>query len=97
MPAADSVALLLQRREAWLSLEWSEHVAFKIRRHGGVYDLVGGVLAYLNKNHLEIIRLPNARNGKGHTVRRDLNGTAILCFAMDPTQDLIVLLEDCAR
>jgi hypothetical protein len=96
-PAADSLALLRRRREVRLSLEWSKHVAFEIQHDDDVYDLVGGVFAHINKGNLEIVRLPNSRNNNGHTDRRDLNGTVISCLTMDPTQDLIVLLEDVQR
>jgi hypothetical protein len=97
IPAADAIALLRRRREAWLFLQWTEHVAFEIQRHGRVYDLIGGVFAHVNEDKLEIVRPPNSKNNNGHTDRRDLNGTLISCLTMDPTQDLIVLLEDVQR
>jgi hypothetical protein len=97
-PNADSVALLLQRRQAWLSLEWMRGIPSEIPDSfgdGDAWGIVRGALAYTDWDKLEIIQLPTLRNDKGFTVRRaELAGTMHmpLCFAMDPTQDLVVLL-----
>jgi hypothetical protein len=97
-PAADSIVLLRHRRQALLSPEWTEQAAFEIQHAGYAYDLIGGVFAHINEDvddQVEFIWLPNSRNKKGHTVRRDLNETMpISCLTIDPTQDLIVFLEN---
>ncbi|KAF8199013.1 hypothetical protein BJ912DRAFT_686105 [Pholiota molesta] len=100
LPKADSVALLLQRRHAWLSLEWMERVTSEIPndfRAADAWDLAGGALAYTDEEILEIITLPTLTDVKGYTVRRAWDSTQsahVPCFAMDPTQDLIVFLEN---
>jgi hypothetical protein len=97
IPSADAVALLLRRREAWQSLEWTAHIASEIQHDGRACDLVGDALAYMNKGHLEIVRLRTLRTVKKHACLRTWSGTIIPCFAMDPSQDLMVRLDDAPR
>ncbi|KAF8198996.1 hypothetical protein BJ912DRAFT_1139832, partial [Pholiota molesta] len=94
LPTADAIARLLQRRRAWLSLAWTERVTATIPFGSLVdaWDVVGGALAYVDEGTLEIIQLPTAGNDKGRTIRRALGFTP--CITMDPTQDLLVFVEN---
>ncbi|KAF8194950.1 hypothetical protein BJ912DRAFT_159975 [Pholiota molesta] len=96
LPNADSVARLLERRRAWLSLEWTGRIAAEIPFScwADVWDLVGGAVAHVDEGKLEIIQLPTSKGDEGRTVRRALSGFTPLCVTMDPTQDLVVFLEN---
>jgi hypothetical protein len=61
------------------------------------YEFVGGVLASSDRHHLEIAWLPMASNPEGHTLQRCLAGISVRDFTMDPTQDMIALLEEDGR
>jgi hypothetical protein len=101
LPNADSLARLLERRRAWLSLEWMGRIAAEIPFScwADVWDLVGGAVAHVNvdEGKLEIIQLPTSKGDKGRTVRRTLSGLTPLCVTMDPTQDLMVFLQNVPR
>jgi hypothetical protein len=100
-PNADSVARLLQRRHAWLSLKWTGRVAAEILFSCALdaWDLVGGALAYgdTDVGKLEIIQLPTTGDDKGRTIRRALPAFTPLCMTVDPTQDLMVHVENATR
>ncbi|KAF8194949.1 hypothetical protein BJ912DRAFT_159947 [Pholiota molesta] len=96
LPNADSVARLLERRRAWLSLEWTGHIAAEIPFNGcaDAWDLVAGAVVYADEGKLEIIQLPTSKDDRGRKIGRALGGLTPLCVTMDPTQDLMVFLQN---
>ncbi|KAF8196413.1 hypothetical protein BJ912DRAFT_110485 [Pholiota molesta] len=95
-PHSELIQHLLRHRNAWLSLTPRarlEYVALEMKHSCRAYEFVGGVFADTDRRHLEIVWLPTSNSGS-RTLRRTLSGMSVRDFAMDPTQDLIVLLED---
>ncbi|KAF9476177.1 hypothetical protein BDN70DRAFT_882768 [Pholiota conissans] len=93
---------LLQRRDAWFTQTWADPVytsgpSTQYRDHCDSYRLGGGAFASTNGNHLEIVWLPTASNAKGRRIEHDLSATPITKYGMDPTQDVIAMLEDYYR
>ncbi|KAF8190081.1 hypothetical protein BJ912DRAFT_878606, partial [Pholiota molesta] len=85
---------LLRRRQAWFSLDCTTHTTCSMQHICRAYEFVGGVLASSDRHHLEIAWLPMASNPEGHTLQRCLAGISVRDFTMDPTQDMIALLEE---
>lgn len=90
----DLIEFLVQRRRAWLSLGPKKPLTRHTQHHCQVYDLVGGAFASTSNDRLEIIWLPTVGNANGRVLQRPSIGISVGDFAMDPTQDLIVFLED---
>ncbi|KAF8169650.1 hypothetical protein BJ912DRAFT_1048308 [Pholiota molesta] len=81
----DLIAALRRRRQAWLRLEIKElaltHLTPPIH---GAYEL----------DRLEMLWLPAPSNVKAHALQRASVGVSGVHFTMDPTQDLMVILEE---
>ncbi|KAF8192070.1 hypothetical protein BJ912DRAFT_924982 [Pholiota molesta] len=58
------------------------------------YEIAGGAFAHISSDYFEISWLPTAHNANGRTHRTPLIGISPDEFTMDPTQDLVVFLED---
>ncbi|KAI9450176.1 hypothetical protein F5148DRAFT_610129 [Russula earlei] len=89
--------LLLERRAAWRALRLSRRAAVALAGHCHAYELVGGLFAKALEEFGAARRLFASwllSNAAGETrlVVDDL-GVRIKDFALDPAQDLIVLLE----
>lgn len=94
---SELIQRLLCHRKAWLSLTSSEEIGYVPLRMNHIcraYELVGGAFAHTDKQHLEIVWLPTFSGGETCTLQRASIEAPIRQFAMDPTQDLIMLLED---
>lgn len=94
---SDLIQRLRSHRAAWLALtphEEKRHIALDMKYPCEVYELVGGAFANINKYYFEIAWLPTVFNpGNTPLIQRTPSDIPIASFAMDPTQDLIVLLE----
>ena len=89
--------LLLERRAAWRALCPGRRASVALTGHCHAYDLVGGLFAKAVEEsgaarRLVASWLPSRVAGETRLVVDDL-GVRIKDFAIDPTQDLIVLLE----
>ncbi|KAI9453366.1 hypothetical protein F5148DRAFT_1151976 [Russula earlei] len=99
-PASTTAArmeLLLERRAAWRALRPSRRAAVALAGHCHAYELVGGLFAkaleeFGAARRLVASWLPSNAAGETRLVVDDL-GVRIKDFALDPAQDLIVLLE----
>jgi hypothetical protein len=86
----------MRRRRAWQALGKNEPLTLLTQPDcEDVYELAGRAFATVNKSgHVEIVWLPTASDANRRTLRRPLNGMSVGAFTMDPTQDLMVFLED---
>jgi hypothetical protein len=91
--SSDSIETILRRRQAWRSLDGKEPLTCQTRR-GYAEELVGGAFASMTKDYLEIIYLPAAGNFEAHRLELPLMGISAREFTMDPTQDLLVFLDN---
>ncbi|KAF8261985.1 hypothetical protein EI94DRAFT_1809525 [Lactarius quietus] len=99
-PASTTAArmdLLLERRVSWRAMRPRRRAAVALAGHCHAYELVGGLFAkaieeYGAARRLVASWLPTNTAGETRLVVDDL-GVRIKDFALDPAQDLIVLLE----
>ncbi|TFK35933.1 hypothetical protein BDQ12DRAFT_687415 [Crucibulum laeve] len=89
---SDRLKLLYARRQAWASLKLKKKSTVIVNGPCNAYELVAGVFAKSSGRNLFVARLPNS-NDDGETFQHDLE-VRIRDFAIDPTQDLLVLMED---
>ena len=95
MSTGDKLQLLLDRRNAWKTLEWKHKLQVPMSGSCRAYELVSGVFAKstavssaLGSRHFVLARLPS-RRGRGAEIIREDVGVASRDFVIDPTQDLI--------
>ena len=89
--------LLLERRVAWRAMHPRRRAAVSLAGHCHAYELVGGLFSkaieeYGAARRLIASWLPSNTSDEKRLVVDDL-GVRIKDFALDPAQDLIVLLE----
>lgn len=89
--------LLLERRVAWRAMRPRRRAAVALAGHCHAYELVGGLFAkaleeYGAARRLVASWLPTNTTDESRLIVDDL-GVRIKDFALDPAQDLIVLLE----
>jgi len=89
--------ILLERRAAWRALRPNRRTSVALAGHCHAYELVGGLFAkaledFGSSRRLVASWLPGNGRGERRFVVDDL-GVRIKDFALDPSQDLIVLLE----
>jgi hypothetical protein len=89
--------LLLERRAAWRALRPNRRASVALAGHCHAYELVGGLFAKALEEHGAARRLvaswlPSNTTSETRLVVDDL-GVRIKDFALDPAQDLVVLLE----
>ena len=94
---AARMELLLERRAAWRALRPNRRTSVALAGHCHAYELVGGLFAKALEEsgaarRLVASWLPGNGRGERRFVVDDL-GVRIKDFALDPSQDLIVLLE----
>jgi hypothetical protein len=90
------------QRLAWLALETKGPLTVRTQPDCDVFELAGGAFATASgaTDHFEIVWLPTASDATKRTIRTPLNRTPLDenllegQFTTDPTQDLIVFLED---
>jgi hypothetical protein len=85
---------LLRRRQAWFSVKWPGLTTYRMQRTVQAYEFVGGAFAVTDGHNLEVVWLPTSNNiNVKHLKFQNLTGLEIRDITMDPTQDMIVLLE----
>jgi hypothetical protein len=94
---AARMEILLERRAAWRALRPNRRTSVALAGHCHAYELVGGLFAKALEDlgaarRLVASWLPGNGSGERRFVVDDL-GVRIKDFALDPSQDLIVLLE----
>jgi hypothetical protein len=94
---AARMEILLERRAAWRALRPNRRTSVALAGHCHAYELVGGLFAkaledFGASRRLVASWLPGNGRGERRFVVDDL-GVRIKDFALDPSQDLIVLLE----
>ncbi|KAI0372456.1 hypothetical protein BV20DRAFT_940120 [Pilatotrama ljubarskyi] len=95
LTAADRLRMLKARQEAWDRLAWTSREEVAMAR-GGVWELYGGVLAQAEGTRTLVFKqLPSATRGiEGREWRIEDVGVDIRDFGMDPSQDLLVIMEN---
>jgi hypothetical protein len=88
------IAFLRRRRQAWLSCEIKEPLIHHTQHNYDAFELSGSAYADISKGHYEILWLPTASNVQAHAIRRPSIGISPVNVTMDPTQDLMVILEE---
>ena|ERR1700677_4842495 len=89
---------LLRRYEAsWKNIEWSEHNTI-VSPDGQLWEFYGNVWAHSRgRDAIEFVQLPSRIRGipmRQWTLSFDF---AVRDFSMDPSQDLLVTIEDNLR
>lgn len=94
-PSSGRLELLKNHQSAWENLEWSREVKIPME-NGGLWELYGGVLAQSKDDGAIVFhQLPSdlrSIDAKTWTVGPDF-GMIVRDFAMDSSQDLLVLIE----
>lgn len=100
-PYSDRLATIIRRRHAWAAMEWNDTVSVHLPGECLAYELVADVLAKLTETHkfacVELPSMPRAADtGQIDTSSIDTWDLPFAArdFAMDPTQDLVIFLED---
>ncbi|TCD61584.1 hypothetical protein EIP91_008187, partial [Steccherinum ochraceum] len=98
LSTAQRLELLLDRRQRWRTLNWTRQVTVPVMGSCQAYELVGGMFAKSmgqgagGSRHLITTWLPSRTKSARSTVREDL-GVPTRDFAIDPSQDLIALVN----
>lgn len=96
---ADRLQLLRERRKAWRDLTWSKHRMIKMSGLCDAYELVGGIFAKTERRgtrapkHFTASILPSRTQPIEHRFEHKDLGVATKDFAIDPSQNLLALLE----
>ncbi|KAL7415839.1 hypothetical protein BDY24DRAFT_247621 [Mrakia frigida] len=97
MSALERYNELKERDQRWRSMTWKKRQAVVSSDQGTLYDLLGGVLALGLQapcTTLEFSRLPTTRGTSTDVPTAQFTpGFTIKDFTMDPSQDLLVLIE----
>lgn len=93
--SASRLEALKKHQSSWGSLKWSRELRIPME-DGGLWELYGGVLAQsTGQGTLTFMQLPSdlrSIEGKVWTLGPNL-GLVVRDFGMDPSQDLLVLIE----
>ena len=101
LSTAERLNLLLDRRKRWRELDWTKKVVVPIEGQCQAYEFVGGAFAksmgmggdtWSGSKHLNVTWLPGRDAQHKAIIREDL-GVPMKDFAIDPSQDLIALVE----
>lgn len=99
LATAERLHLLLNRRARWRTLDWTDTFELDLDGLCHAYELVGGVFAktmgQANANgarHLTTIDLPTRDVPAVKRIREDM-GVSSRDFAIDPSQDLLAIVE----
>ena len=95
LPQVDLLQMLRDRLKAWEQLD---RKIFRVIPSGDfgecrAYELVAGTFSTSNGTNLFVTWLPSATHD-GRVLRRETIGLSVRDFAIDPTADIIVFLED---
>lgn len=80
-------------RTAWRFLDWTSYHCIPMSHLCKAYELVGGIFAQTGDHVLQTVQLPT-RYRATYTAGELAFAFVVRDFAMDPTQDVIALLED---
>ncbi|KAF8621433.1 hypothetical protein AX15_007793 [Amanita polypyramis BW_CC] len=84
---------LIDRHRAWQILQWKRVATVDINGPCSAYELVAGVFAKTSGRDMLFSWLPGASSA-GHAIHIEDVGFQMRDFAIDPTQDLVVMLEE---
>ncbi|KAF9043918.1 hypothetical protein BJ165DRAFT_1478651 [Panaeolus papilionaceus] len=87
----DMMEKLNERRRIWDALDWSSYSTINVIGSCQAYELVGGVFAQSDGFNITFHWLPS-RTSSGHLIKCKTL-VPLRDFAMDPSQDLLVILE----
>jgi hypothetical protein len=91
---AERLVKLRDQRKAWNDLNWKTLSVVPIQGLCHAYELVEGIFVKsAGRNDFSISWLPSATTD-GHQIHREILEILARDFAIDPGQDLIVLVED---
>ncbi|KAJ8453800.1 hypothetical protein ONZ45_g681 [Pleurotus djamor] len=97
LPYNERLQSILDRRKAWANLEFKKIVPVNLPGESRAYELVDGVFAKLtDEKSFCAAYLPSLHSDVKGRITSELKFPA-RDFAMDPSQDLIVFLEDDKR
>ena len=98
LPHADLLQMLRDRLRAWEQLDRKKFHVIPSGDFGEcrAYELVAGTFSTSNGSNLYVIWLPSATHD-GRVLHRETIGLSIRDFAIDPTEDIIVFLEDSSK
>ncbi|CAA7262334.1 unnamed protein product [Cyclocybe aegerita] len=91
-PPDELLVLLRDRQRRWVELDWKSVHVVKAPGNRLFPKLAAGTLSYSDGTDLFVLYLPSARN-PGHALHRTSLDFKIHDFAIDPSQDLVVVLE----
>lgn len=97
----DRLARLRALRRAWATLDWSSNIVVPMPGPCHAYELVGGVFCKthhsqhhrFSSRHLTATWLPSSTDPAGRLIDREDIGLPTRDFAIDPSQDLIILFK----
>lgn len=95
LSSAELLQKLRDHLKAWEQLNWKKYQVISTGNFSEcrAYELVAGTFATSNGSDLLVIWLPSPTHD-GHVLRHETIGLSIRDFAIDPTEDIIVFLED---
>lgn len=98
LPPVELLQKLRDRLKAWEKLDWKR---FRVIPSGDfsqcrAYELVAGTFSTSNGSNLLVIWLPSATHD-GRVLHRETLDISVKDFAIDPTEDIIVFLENGSR
>ncbi|KAF9474746.1 hypothetical protein BDN70DRAFT_884502 [Pholiota conissans] len=93
---SDLLIMVLERRRAWFEFGCTKSTKYETKHNCLAYELTGGVFATTDGDCLELKWLPTRNRTHGQQTIYSA-GVSMRDLAMDPTQDLIVFLEDDAQ
>ena len=95
LPHVDLLQKLRDRLKAWEQLDRKRYRVIPSGNFSEcrAYELVAGTFSTSNGSNLFVIWLPSATHD-GRVLRRKTIGLSVRDFAIDPTEDIIVFLED---
>jgi len=75
-------------RESWENLDWKDGPEKRIDMNCTAYELVGGMFSVTDGKGFQAITLKS-----GSSLKHDRVRISVKDFAIDPTQDLVALME----
>ncbi|KAL4065608.1 hypothetical protein V8B97DRAFT_1984206 [Scleroderma yunnanense] len=101
MSVGERFTRLRALRQAWATLDWSAKIVVPMPGPCHAYEFVGGVFCKthhsyhhrFSSRHLTTMWLPSAVDPIGRSIVRDDVGLPTRDFAIDPSQDLVILFR----
>ncbi|KAF8876443.1 hypothetical protein CPB84DRAFT_1795842 [Gymnopilus junonius] len=92
-PHSELVSRLHNLRRSWAELDCKQFKKIELKNQCRAYELVAGLFAMSDGHGLSLAWLPSSTM-PGRSLEYPSLGFLVRDFAIDPTQDLIVILED---